>query len=49
MSEASLPVSVDLLVLGGIVVTMDGERTILPDGGIAVRDGAIVAVGPRER
>src|SRR5262245_36352880 len=48
MSDASPTVPVDLLVLGGIVVTMDPGRTILPDGGIAVRDGAIVAVGPRD-
>jgi 5-methylthioadenosine/S-adenosylhomocysteine deaminase len=48
MSDASRPVPVDLLVLGGIVVTMDAGRTVLPDGGIAVRDGAIVAVGPRD-
>src|SRR5262250_1717693 len=48
MSDASRPVPVDLLVLGGIVVTVDARRTVLPDGGIAVRDGAIVAVGPRD-
>jgi 5-methylthioadenosine/S-adenosylhomocysteine deaminase len=48
MNEASRPVSVDLLVLGGIVLTMDAGRTVLADGGIAVRDGAIVAVGPRD-
>src|SRR4029453_13821112 len=48
MSEPGSTVAVDLLVLGGIVVTMDARRTILPDGGIAVRDGGIVAVGPRD-
>lgn len=48
MTDPSLPVSVDLLVLGGILVTMDAGRTILPDGGIAVREGVIVAVGPRD-
>ncbi len=48
MSDAPRSVPVDLLVLGGIVVTMDAGRTILQDGGIAVRDGAIVAVGPRD-
>jgi 5-methylthioadenosine/S-adenosylhomocysteine deaminase len=39
---------VDLLVAGGIVVTMDGERRILEDGAIAARGDAILAVGPRE-
>ena len=37
----------DLIVSGGIVVTMDGPRTILNDGSIAVRGDTIVAVGPR--
>jgi 5-methylthioadenosine/S-adenosylhomocysteine deaminase len=38
----------DIVVLGGLVVTMDQQRTVLIDGAIAVRDGAIVAVGPRD-
>jgi 5-methylthioadenosine/S-adenosylhomocysteine deaminase len=38
---------VDLIVSGGIVVTMDGARTILHDGSLAVKGDAIVAVGPR--
>ncbi len=38
---------VDLLVLGGAIVTMDQERRIIADGGIAVANGRIVAVGPR--
>ncbi|MGC1449763.1 MAG: amidohydrolase [Candidatus Sulfotelmatobacter sp.] len=38
---------VDLVVSGGIVVTMDGARTILHDGSVAVKGDAIVAVGPR--
>jgi 5-methylthioadenosine/S-adenosylhomocysteine deaminase len=38
---------VDLIVSGGLVVTMDGARTILHDGGVAIRRDAIVAVGPR--
>lgn len=37
---------VDLLLLGGTVVTMDAERRIFPDGGVAIRGRDIVAVGP---
>src|SRR5271169_2677523 len=38
---------VDLIVSGGIVVTMDGARAIYQDGSVAVRGDSIVAVGPR--
>jgi len=38
---------VDLVVSGGIVVTMDGARTIVQDGSVAVRGDSIVAVGTR--
>ena len=38
---------VDLLVSGGALVTMDGERRILEDGAIAVKGDVIVALGPR--
>ena len=38
---------VDLLVSGGIVVTMDKGRTIFDDGAIAVKGDQIVAVGSR--
>jgi 5-methylthioadenosine/S-adenosylhomocysteine deaminase len=38
---------VDLLVLGGTIVTMDQTRRVIPDGGIAVAGGRIVAIGPR--
>jgi 5-methylthioadenosine/S-adenosylhomocysteine deaminase len=39
--------SVDLIVSGGIVVTMDSARAIYQDGSVAVRRDSIVAVGPR--
>ncbi len=39
--------SVDLIVSGGIVVTMDSARAIHQDGSVAVRGDSIVAVGPR--
>ena len=39
--------SVDLMVSGGIVVTMDSVRAIYQDGSVAVRGDSIVSVGPR--
>lgn len=39
--------AVDLVVLGGTVVTMDESRRVLEDGGLAIKDGRIVAVGSR--
>jgi 5-methylthioadenosine/S-adenosylhomocysteine deaminase len=38
---------IDLLVVGGSVVTMDAQRRIVEDGAVAVRGDKIVAVGPR--
>jgi hypothetical protein len=38
---------VDLLVLGGTIVTMDASRSVIDDGAIAVRDGRIIGIGPR--
>jgi len=38
---------VDLIVSGGMVVTMDGSRAIYQDGSVATKGDAIVAVGPR--
>jgi len=37
----------DLIVAGGMVVTMDGQRSIYDDGAVAVTGDTIVAVGPR--
>src|SRR6185295_17964825 len=39
--------SVDLLILGGTIVTMDQTRRVIEDGGIAITGGRIVAIGPR--
>ena len=39
---------VDLLILGGTVVTMDSGRRVLADAGIAVKDGRIVAIDSRD-
>lgn len=35
----------DLIVTGGTVVTMDGQGTVIPNGAVAIREGAIAAVG----
>lgn len=39
--------TVDLLVLGGAIVTMDQTRRVITDGAIAVSNGRIVGIGPR--
>jgi len=36
-----------MLILGGTIVTMDQERRVINDGGIAISQGRIVAVGSR--
>lgn len=41
-----LPERVDLLVRGGVVVTVDAAWSVF-EGDLAVRDGRIVALGPR--
>src|SRR5260370_10950716 len=40
-------VSVDLLIIGGKIITMDSHRRGLEDGFLAVRGDEIVAVGSR--
>ena len=47
IATAQTKQDVDLLISGGIVVTMDAARTIYPDGSVAIRGDSIVAVGPR--
>jgi 5-methylthioadenosine/S-adenosylhomocysteine deaminase len=40
--------SCDLLILGGTILTMDDQWSIVANGGVAIRAGAIVAVGPAQ-
>jgi 5-methylthioadenosine/S-adenosylhomocysteine deaminase len=42
------PERADLLVAGGTVLTVDPHDTIFPDGAVAIRGGAIAAVGLRK-
>jgi len=37
----------DLLISGGMVVTMDGPRSVYEDGAVALTGDTIIAVGPR--
>ena len=43
------PERADLLVAGGTVLTIDAGDTVIPDGAVAIRDGAIAAVGSRKK
>jgi 5-methylthioadenosine/S-adenosylhomocysteine deaminase len=36
-----------LLVTGGVLITLDATRRVIPDGAVAIADGRIIAVGPR--
>ena len=39
--------AIDLLILGGTIVTARGDGLVVADGAIAIRGGAIEALGPR--
>ena len=40
-----MPENIDILLIGGTVVTMDSEGSIIAGGGVAIRGREIVAVG----
>ncbi|TNE56584.1 MAG: amidohydrolase [Alphaproteobacteria bacterium] len=46
--SADTPQSVDMIVEGDYLVTMDAEGTIIQDGAIAVKNGEILATGTRQ-
>jgi predicted amidohydrolase YtcJ len=37
----------DLMITGGMVVTMDGQRSVHDDGAVVVTGDTILAIGPR--
>ena len=47
-TPAKEAVSVDLLITGGKIVTMDAYRRVIENGAIAVRGDTIIAIGPRD-
>jgi 5-methylthioadenosine/S-adenosylhomocysteine deaminase len=40
------PKSTDILILNGTILTMDNDQTILKDGGLAIAEDRITAIGP---
>ncbi len=48
LPEKIIPVwTADLLIVGGMVVTMDKDRRVIEDGAVAIKNGEIALVGKR--
>ena len=47
-TPAKEAVSVDLLITGGTIVTMDADRRVIENGVIAVSGDTIIAIGPKD-
>lgn len=45
-SPAKQAVTVDLLITGGTIVTMDSDRRVIEDGFLAVNGDTVVSIGP---
>jgi cytosine/adenosine deaminase-related metal-dependent hydrolase len=45
-TDRTVPATCDLLIIHGYLLTMDAQRTVYPDGAIAITGNRIVAVGP---
>ena len=45
--QASAPASVDTLISGALIVTMDAARRVITDGAVAIRGDRIEAIGKR--
>lgn len=45
MTHQAEPAAVDVIVTGGVVITMNAARTIYDDGAVAIKADKIVAVG----
>ena len=45
-TTASAPIPVDLMVVNGLIVTMDRGWRVIEKGTLAIRNGSILAIGP---
>lgn len=46
--RVALPTTVDILITGGTIVTMDGRQSVIKDGAVAIRGEKILGVGSKE-